>query len=229
MQTLQPRFLRVPLSDAQLAADLLLPAAAQGLVVFVHGSGSSRLSPRNQQVARYFSERGLATLLFDLLTEPEQRIDEVSRELRFDIPLLGRRILGVIDWLARDTELAHLRLGLFGASTGAAAALIAAAQRPQAIQAVVSRGGRTDLAEQALGRVAAPTLQIVGGEDPVVLRLNRETSRQLHCPQQLQVIAGASHLFEEPGAMDAVARLAGDWFERYLGVPRSAAKGPAAP
>ena len=214
-----PRFLHVPLSDAQLPADLLLPDGAQGLVVFVHGSGSSRLSPRNQQVARYFSERGLATLLFDLLTEAEQRIDRISCELRFDIPLLGRRIVGVIDWLGSDAELSALRLGLFGASTGAAAALVAAAQRPQAIHAVVSRGGRTDLAATALADVEAPTLQIVGGADPVVLRLNRETSRQLHCVQQLRVVPGASHLFEEPGAMNEVARLAGDWFERHLGNP----------
>ena len=207
------------LSDAGLAADLLRPAAAQGLVVFVHGSGSSRRSPRNQQVARYFSERGLATLLFDLLTEEEQRLDNLTRELRFDIPLLSRRIVGVVDWLGHDAELSGLHLGLFGASTGAAAALIAAAERPKAVWAVVSRGGRTDLAGEALERVAAPTLQIVGGEDREVLRLNREAGRHLHGVQQIQVVPGASHLFEEPGTLEAVARLAGDWFARFLNAP----------
>lgn len=217
MQPSVRRLLNLTLSDAQLAADLLLPEAATGLVVFVHGSGSSRLSPRNQQVALYFNGRGLATLLFDLLTEPEQRLDQVSRALRFDIPLLTRRLLGVIDWLGADSELRHFRLGLFGASTGAAAALIAAAQRTQWVQAVVSRGGRSDLAGAALAEVMAPTLLIVGGEDTLVLQLNRQTSEQLRCTQRLVVIPGASHLFEETGALEAVAREAGDWFEHYLG------------
>lgn len=216
MQRSQSRSLSLPLSDAQLAADLLLPAGAAGLVVFVHGSGSSRLSPRNRQVADYFNQRGLATLLFDLLTEQEQRVDQLTREFRFDIPRLSRRLIEVLDWFVADAELQALRIGLFGASTGAAAALMAAARRPQAVQAVVSRGGRTDLAAQALASVVAPTLQIVGGEDQVVLELNRDSSRQLHCEQHLAVIPGATHLFEEPGALEAVARLAGDWFERYL-------------
>ncbi|VXC21839.1 Dienelactone hydrolase [Pseudomonas sp. 8AS] len=211
------RTLQLQLPDVRLGADLLLPEGAPGLVLFVHGSGSSRRSPRNRQVAREFAARGLATLLFDLLSEAEQRIDQVTCELRFDIALLERRILGVIDWLDRDAELAPLRLGLFGASTGAAAALRAAAERPQRICAVVSRGGRSDLAGAALARVQAPTLQIVGSADPAVWRLNREASRQLPGEQQLQVIPGASHLFEEPGAMEEVARLAGDWFLRYLG------------
>jgi dienelactone hydrolase len=213
------RALRLALADAQLAADLLLPEAAKGLVVFVHGSGSSRLSPRNQQVARYFGGRGLATLLFDLLTEEENHVDLITREHRFDIPLLTRRIVGVLDWLAADAELGQLRLGLFGASTGAAAALLAAAGRPQQVRAVVSRGGRTDLAGPALSRVQAPTLQIVGGDDPVVLQLNREASQQLQCEQQLTVIEGATHLFEEPGALEQVCALAGDWFERHLQGP----------
>jgi putative phosphoribosyl transferase len=185
-------------------------------VVFVHGSGSSRRSPRNQQVAHYLSERGLATLLFDLLTEQEQRIDNVTYEMRFDIPLLSRRIISVIDWLGHDPELSGLQLGLFGASTGAAAALVAAAERPEVIRAVVSRGGRTDLAEASLGRVAAPTLQIVGSEDQEVLRLNREVSGHLHGVQRVQVVPGASHLFEEPGTLEDVERLAGDWFTRFL-------------
>ncbi|KFX68905.1 hypothetical protein TMS3_0115585 [Pseudomonas taeanensis MS-3] len=218
MQPPVRRLLNLTLSDVQLAADLLLPEAATGLVVFVHGSGSSRLSPRNQQVALYFNGRGLATLLFDLLTESEQRLDQVSRALRFDIPMLTRRLLGVIDWLAADSELRHLHLGLFGASTGAAAALLVAAQRTQRVQAVVSRGGRSDLAGAALAEVLAPTLLIVGGEDSLVLQLNRQSSEQLRCTQRLVVIPGASHLFEETGALETVAREAGDWFEGYLGI-----------
>lgn len=210
------RGLQLALSDAHLNADLLLPDGAKGLVVFVHGSGSGRLSPRNQQVARYFAERGLGALLFDLLSEAEQRLDAVTCELRFDIPLLTERIIEVIDWLQRHSELARLRVGLFGASTGAAAALIAAAQRPQAIHALVSRGGRTDLAGQAVAQVRAPTLQIVGDQDIAVLRMNREVSSRLQCEQQLRVVAGATHLFVEPGALEEVARLAADWFKRYL-------------
>lgn len=202
--------------DEKLAADLLLPEAAQGLVVFVHGSGSSRQSPRNQQVARYFAERHLATLLFDLLTEPEQRMDMLNGELRFNIPLLTRRLLGVIDGLARKSEVRGLPIGLFGASTGAAAALLAAAERPKLIQALVSRGGRTDLARAALPRIKAPTLQIVGARDWLVLEINQATSRQLHCEQSLAVVAGATHLFEEPGTLEEVARLAADWFELHL-------------
>jgi pimeloyl-ACP methyl ester carboxylesterase len=220
MQTSQSIPLSLPLSDAQLAADLQLPTGAAGLVVFVHGSGSSRFSPRNRQVADYFNGRGLATLLFDLLTEQEHRVDQVTREFRFDIPRLSRRLVEVIDWLGTDAELQVLRIGLFGASTGAAAALIGAAQRPQAVHAVVSRGGRTDLAGPLLASVAAPTLQIVGGEDFVVLELNRDSSRQLHCEQRLAVIPDATHLFEEAGTLEEVARLAGDWFERYLGKPK---------
>lgn len=220
MQTSESRSLSLPLSDAQLAADLQLPAGAAGIVVFVHGSGSSRFSPRNRQVADYFNGRGLATLLFDLLTEQEHRVDQITREFRFDIPRLSRRLVEVIDWLGTDAELQPLRIGLFGASTGAAAALIGAAQRPQAVHAVVSRGGRTDLAGPLLASVAAPTLQIVGGEDFVVLELNRDSSRQLHCEQRLAVVPDATHLFEEPGTLEEVARLAGDWFERYLGKPK---------
>lgn len=216
MQPLESTALFLTLGDAGLAADLLYPADARALVVFVHGSGSGRHSRRNQWVAREFAQRRMATLLFDLLTEEEQRIDAVTRRLRFDIPLLGRRIVGVLDWLARDAELAVLPLGLFGASTGAAAALIAAAQRPQTVRAVVSRGGRTDLAPDALDGVAAPTLLIVGERDPDVLALNREVARHLHGVQQVAVVAGATHLFEEPGALDEVTRLAGDWFRRFL-------------
>src|SRR3990167_5339494 len=185
MRSIASRTLKLPVSDAELAADLLQPDDAIGLVVFAHGSGSSRLSPRNLQVAHYFNELGLATLLFDLLTAPEERVDRLSAEYRFDIPRLSQRLVGVLDWLAGNAELGALRIGLFGASTGAAAALIAAAQRPQTVHAVVSRGGRSDLAGAALAQVTAPTLQIGGGADPQVLRLNREVSQQLHCEQQL--------------------------------------------
>jgi dienelactone hydrolase len=216
MRSIASRTLKLPVSDAELAADLLLPDDAIGLVVFAHGSGSSRLSPRNLQVARYFNELGLATLLFDLLTAAEERVDRLSAEYRFDIPRLSQRLVGVLDWLSGNAELGALRIGLFGASTGAAAALIAAAQRPQAVHAVVSRGGRSDLAGAELARVRAPTLQIVGGADPQVLRLNREVSQQLQCEQQLAVVPGATHLFEEPDALEQVALLAGDWFCRHL-------------
>ncbi|VVO24339.1 dienelactone hydrolase family protein [Pseudomonas fluorescens] len=207
------------LADVELAADLRLPAYASGLVVFVHGSGSSRSSPRNQQVAQSLAERGLGTLLFDLLTESEQRVDHLTGELRFDIALLSRRLVEVIDWIGRSAQLRSLRIGLFGASTGAAAALMAAALRPDVVHAVVSRGGRTDLAGAALALVKAPTLQIVGGQDPTVLGLNRQSAQALQCEQQLEVIAGATHLFEEPGTLEAVARLAGDWFEGHLHTP----------
>jgi dienelactone hydrolase len=207
---------KLSLEDVELSADLRLPMNAAGLVVFVHGSGSSRSSPRNQQVAESLGRRRLGTLLFDLLTEPEQRLDNVTRELRFDIAMLSRRLVQVIDWIGRDAELQSLRIGLFGASTGAAAALLAAAERPDVVHAVVSRGGRTDLAGAALSQVKAPTLQIVGAEDPVVVRLNVQSSHVLRCEQRLEVVEGATHLFEEPGTLEEVARLAGDWFEWHL-------------
>ncbi len=213
---IQPQFQCIELPDVRLVGDLLQPPGAKELVVFVHGSGSSRVSPRNQHVARYLGERGLATLLFDLLTEPEQRIDRITCELRFDIPMLTRRLVGVLDWLAARPELSHLPVGLFGASTGAAAAIMAAAERPEQVHAVVSRGGRTDLADGALRQVRAPTLQIVGARDLQVLGLNREASRVLTCEQRLEVVPGATHLFEEPGTLQEVARLAGDWFEGHL-------------
>ncbi|AHZ67319.1 hypothetical protein OU5_0240 [Pseudomonas mandelii JR-1] len=207
------------MQEVELSADLRLPLQTDGLVIFVHGSGSGRLSPRNQFVAESLAKRGLASLLFDLLTEPEQRLDNLTGELRFDIALLARRLVDVIDWVGRDVELHSLRIGLFGASTGAAAALLAAAVRPEVVHAVVSRGGRTDLAGAALSQVRAPTLQIVGAQDPVVLELNDQSSQALRCEQQLEIVAGATHLFEEPGALEEVARLAGDWFEKYLHDP----------
>ncbi|MGY3302928.1 dienelactone hydrolase [Pseudomonas sp. PvR086] len=210
------RYRKLDLGNVELSADLRLPVHAGGLVVFVHGSGSGRSSPRNQQVALSLAERGLGTLLFDLLTEPEQYLDNQTRELRFNIALLSNRLVKVIDWIGRDAELQPLPIGLFGASTGAAAALLAAAERADVVHAVVSRGGRTDLAGEALSRVKAPTLQIVGERDPVVLNLNVQSSRALQCEQRLEVVAGATHLFEEAGALEEVARLAGDWFEQYL-------------
>lgn len=208
--------MRFTLGKARLHGDLCVPAAARGLVVFVHGSGSSRHSPRNQSVARCFNEMGLATLLFDLLTKHEQPIDEITRQLRFDIPLLSQRLTGVIDQLSSDAQLRELRIGLFGASTGAAAALTTAASRPADIAAVVSRGGRVDLAEPSLARVHAASLFIVGSRDLEVLELNRAAAARLQCEHQLVVVPGASHLFEEHGTLEEVARLAGDWFVRRL-------------
>ncbi|AZD29749.1 dienelactone hydrolase family protein [Pseudomonas chlororaphis] len=210
---------QLDLQGTELSADLRLPPGARALVVFAHGSGSGRSSPRNRYIAESLARRGLGSLLFDLLTETEQRLDNRTRELRFDIALLARRLTEVIDWIGRDPELQSLRVGLFGASTGAAAALLAAAARPDVVHAVVSRGGRTDLAGPALSRVKAPTLQIVGAQDPVVFGLNCQSRRALQCEQRLEVVAGATHLFEEPGALEEVARLAGDWFEKYLHAP----------
>ncbi|AIC20129.1 MULTISPECIES: dienelactone hydrolase family protein [Pseudomonas] len=215
----EPRVRQLDLEGIELSADLRLPPGARALVVFAHGSGSGRSSPRNRYVAESLARRGLGSLLFDLLTETEQRLDNRTRELRFDIALLARRLTEVLDWIDRDLELQSLRVGLFGASTGAAAALLAAAARPDVVHAVVSRGGRTDLAGPALSRVKAPTLQIVGAQDPVVFGLNCQSSRALQCEQRLEVVAGATHLFEEPGALEEVARLAGDWFEKYLHAP----------
>lgn len=216
---IEVHYRQLDLKDVELSADLRLPVNASALVVFVHGSGSGRTSPRNQYVAESLARRGLASLMFDLLTEPEQRLDNLTGELRFDIALLARRLVEVIDWVSRDAELHALRIGLFGASTGAAAALLAAALRPEVVHAVVSRGGRTDLAGAALTQVRVPTLQIVGARDPMVLELNEQSSRALRCEQQLEIVAGATHLFEEPGALEDVARLAGDWFEHHLHGP----------
>ncbi|SDS27717.1 dienelactone hydrolase family protein [Pseudomonas oryzae] len=210
------RSLILNLDDADVHGDLALPEGAEGLVVFAHGSGSSRFSPRNQQVARYFNDLGLGTLLLDLLTMEEQQVDEITREFRFDIPLLARRLAGVVDWLQQDERLQELIVGLFGASTGAAAALICAAQRQHAVAAVVSRGGRSDLAGDALEHVRAPTLLIVGGEDDEVLALNRDSLTRLTGIKRLEVVPGATHLFEEPGKLLVVAELAGEWFLRYL-------------
>jgi putative phosphoribosyl transferase len=200
------------LAGVSLGGTLTLPEPARGLVVFAHGSGSSRFSPRNRQVADVLHVAGIGTLLMDLLTEDEEQVDLRTRELRFDIGLLGERVVAAVDWAAQQAQ----PVGTFGASTGAAAALVAAAERPGLVTAVVSRGGRPDLAGDALPRVRAPTLLIVGGDDPVVLDLNRQAMERLEAETRLEVVPGASHLFEEPGTLDRVAELARDWFVERL-------------
>lgn len=204
--------LRIALEHVTLIGDLDLPEDAQGLVVFVHGSGSSRLSPRNRYVAEVLRRNGSGTLLFDLLTEKEEAFDAESGELRFDIGFLASRLKLVTNWLGHYPPTRSLGLGYFGASTGAAAALVAAAALPERIKCIVSRGGRPDLARAALLHVEAPTLLIVGGDDEAVLELNEEAFRHLHCPKELRVIPGATHLFAEPGALEAVAEIAATWF-----------------
>ena len=206
----------VQTADVALPGLLTVPAKAVGMVAFAHGSGSSRLSPRNRAVAALLNEAKLGTLLFDLLTAKESRIDEVTAHLRFDITLLSARLVGALDWLQSDKTTATLPLGLFGASTGAAAALCAAAARPKNVAAVVSRGGRPDLAGDALPAVRAPTLLIVGGDDEPVIELNREAAARLVCEWRLDIIPGATHLFEEPGTMERVALLTREWLLRHL-------------
>jgi dienelactone hydrolase len=206
----------VPVGEHMLAGDLSVPPGARGVVVFAHGSGSGRFSPRNRAVAQTLVEAGLATLLMDLLTPEEEAEDLRTARLRFDVQLLGDRVISTIDWLASDPDVGGLPVGCFGASTGAAAALIAAAERPRRVGAVVSRGGRPDLAAQALPRVTAPTLLIVGGRDTDVIRLNRLAQAELAGESQLVIVPGAGHLFEEPGALEKVAALARDWFLQHL-------------
>lgn len=206
----------VDLGTFALEGDLTLPEAAVGLVLFAHGSGSSRFSPRNRHVARILNEAGLATMLVDLLTRDEERRDAQTGHLRFDIGLLAERLTGVADWLTRQTDTQALSIGCFGASTGAAAALVTAAQRPDTVHAVVSRGGRPDLAGPHLPRVRAPTLLIVGGNDHPVIRMNRDAFTQLNAEKELVIVPGATHLFEEPGTLDTVAQLARQWFVTHL-------------
>jgi dienelactone hydrolase len=207
---------RIPSGRLLLDADLGVPKGVRGMVIFAHGSGSSRHSRRNRQVAERLHRAGLATLLLDLLTTREEAVDERTRGLRFDIALLADRVVHAIDWTAADARFAELRIGLFGASTGAAAALIASAERPLCVPAVVSRGGRPDLAGAALERVRAATLLIVGGDDAEVLRLNEDAMARLSSPHELAIVPGASHLFSEPGTLDQAATLARDWFLRWL-------------
>jgi putative phosphoribosyl transferase len=213
---MEEREVRVSVGGVELEGNLDIPEGAQGIVLFAHGSGSGRHSPRNRYVAEVLREAGLATLLVDLLTPEEEEVDLRTRHLRFDIELLADRLSGATDWLAQHLKTQDLPVGYFGASTGAGAALVAAAEQPEAVGAVVSRGGRPDLAGELLSRVAAPTLLIVGGEDEPVIGMNREALTQLRSEKEIEVVPGATHLFEEPGKLGEVARLAAGWFTRHL-------------
>jgi len=204
---------QISLGKISLTGNLLIPSGAKGIVLFAHGSGSSRHSPRNQFVAEQLKKGNLGTLLIDLLTLDEEKVDDKTRELRFDIGLLAKRLMGITDWLFKNQQ--GLKVGYFGASTGAAAALVAAADRPK-VAAVVSRGGRPDLAGPALSKVRAPTLLIVGGNDFEVIDLNRQAYDLLSGTKELAIVPGATHLFEESGALEEVARMAREWFERYF-------------
>ena len=207
---------RIQAREIVIDGDLVLPEAAAGLVIFAHGSGSSRFSRRNRTVADVLVEGGFATLLLDLLTREEEAVDQYTGQFRFDIDRLAERVIAAIDWAGDQRELAPLPIGCFGASTGAAAALLAAAARPARVRAVISRGGRPDLAGDALPRVEAPTLLIVGGHDESVIELNEEARRRLRVRSQTTIVPGATHLFEEPGTLERVARLALEWCQLYL-------------
>lgn len=211
-----PTAVRIPSGGVLLEGELRVPAGARGVVLFAHGSGSGRHSPRNRFVASALERAGLATLLFDLLTEAEERVDDRTRALRFDIGLLAARLADAARFVDAHPQGRGLRIGFFGASTGGGAALVAAARLRERVGAVVSRGGRPDLAGDALGDVQAPTLLVVGERDEVVLRLNQEAYTRLRCYRHLEVVPGASHLFDEPGTLDEVSRLASDWFVRHL-------------
>jgi putative phosphoribosyl transferase len=213
---LQELELTIPAGGVFLAGNLTLPARPQGIILFAHGSGSSRYSPRNRFVAQAFQDDGFATLLMDLLTSKEEAIDIQSRQLRFDIGLLAGRLTEALDWLTKNPATADLPVGCFGASTGAAAALEAAARKQEVVKAVVSRGGRPDLASEALPLVQAPTLLIVGGLDQLVIELNRQAMNKMTTQKQLEIVSGATHLFEEPGKLEKVASLASAWFRRHL-------------
>ena len=207
---------QVTADNIKLEGNLIIPENPAGVVLFAHGSGSSRHSPRNQFVAQVLQEAGFATLLIDLLTLQEEEQDRYTGHLRFDINLLSQRVMGATNWLTVNPDTANLKIGYFGASTGAAAALVAAAERPLAVGAVVSRGGRPDLASSYLTRVQAPILMIVGSRDTQVIELNRMAFSLLRGEKQIEIVPGASHLFEEPGTLEKVAQLASDWFKRYL-------------
>lgn len=211
------RPVRIPIGSTELEGILAVPESARGVVLFAHGSGSGRHSPRNRQVADVLRGAGLATLLIDLLTQDEEAEDVRTGHLRFDIGLLAERLAGATGWLKESPDTRALRIGYFGASTGAGAALVAAAKLPKDVGAVVSRGGRPDLAGDALGRVRAPTLLIVGGNDHRVIEMNEEAMDRLRSEKRLEIVPGATHLFEEPGTLDEVARLAADWFQLHLG------------
>jgi putative phosphoribosyl transferase len=216
MSTITVQPVEISFDRAAVSGDLRLPSQPRGLVIFAHGSGSSRFSARNRQVAESLHEQNFATLLLDLLTPYEAAIDARTMEYRFDVGRLASRVCAAADWAKRRADLRQLPLGCFGASTGAAAALIAAAQRPETIAAVVSRGGRPDLAAEALCRVTAPTLLIVGGDDAPVIEMNRDAMRRMRCHVELEIVPGATHLFEEPGTLAQVERLAAAWFVQYL-------------
>ena len=210
------KLIQIQAGKVILEGDLQIPAQAKGIILFAHGSGSSRHSPRNHYVARVLQDGGLATLLIDLLTLEEERVDERTRQLRFDINLLAERLVAITDWMTQNEEIKHLLVGYFGASTGAAAALVAASKRPNCVRAVVSRGGRPDLAGPALAHVLAPTLLLVGGEDGVVIDLNEQALEQLTCEKKLSIVPKATHLFEEPGTLEEVATRALVWFKKHL-------------
>jgi len=214
--TSDTRQLTLAAGDVELTGDLTVPDGAEGIVVFAHGTGSSRSTPRNRVVATQLARAGLATLLFDLLTPVEEEEDRVSGALRFDVRLLAERLARVTDYVRGHSDTRRLAIGYFGASAGAAAALTAAVRRADVVRAVVSRGGRPDLAEEALERVEAPTLLVVGGADQPVLDLNARAYARLRCTKRVEVVAGATHLFEEPGALEEVTRLAREWFVRFL-------------
>jgi len=221
--TARSRTEQIPSGGITLEGELNIPVGTSGVVLFAHGSGSSRLSPRNQFVARTIREAGIGTLLFDLLTQAEEAVDVSTRHLRFDIGLLAKRLADATNWLKGKADTSHLRVGYFGASTGGAAALVAAAEIGDEVGALVSRGGRPDLAGDALPRVKSPTLLIVGGLDFPVIKLNQEAYALLRCEKELKIVPGATHLFEEPGALQEVARLAAEWFRRHLGPGATAA------
>lgn len=215
-QNLEERLVRLPVGPVNLEGNLSIPVNAKGIVLFAHGSGSSRQSPRNRYVASVLQDAGLATLLIDLLTTEEEIVDMRTRHLRFDIGMLGDRVVGATDWLTHNRDTRHLKIGYFGASTGGGAALVAASKRPTLVGAVVSRGGRPDLAGPALPLVQAPTLLLVGGRDLTVIDMNQEAMAQMQAKTKLQIITGATHLFEEPGKLEKVAHHASEWFRQHF-------------
>ncbi len=210
------QLVKIPVGKIILEGNLNVPKNAKGIVVFAHGSGSSRFSPRNKYVAQVLNKANIATLLIDLLTQEEEKVDDVTSHLRFDINLLAKRLIYATKWLKKNKVTKNLKIGYFGASTGAAAALVAAAKHPNDIYAVVSRGGRPDLARDYLENVKAPTLLIVGGNDTIVIDLNKEAMKKLSIENKLEIVKDASHLFEEPGTLEKVAKLAAEWFKKYL-------------
>lgn len=208
--------IKIKVGNVELSGNLMIPESSKGIVVFAHGSGSGRLSPRNRYVAKVLREKNLATLLFDLLTPHEEETERYTAHLRFDIEMLAERLAAVTDWVKSNPQVRDFNIGYFGASTGAAAALVAASNKIKEIKAVVSRGGRPDLAAEALASVKAPTLLIVGGDDYPVIEMNKEAQAKMTCVNKLIIIPGATHLFEEPGTLEQVAELAGQWFQKYL-------------